>query len=861
MAASGPEGVTSPAVPLQWPLVDRHEEIELFEATLVDPRAHGFVIHGPAGVGKTRLADQCLAVADGAGRNVARATASEGLSTVPLGALAHLLPGDLGDRRSDLVAVVAEVRVVLLDQAGSGPLVLFVDDLHLLDPTSAALVGQLVDADLAFLVGTVRTGADVSPGIDSLWQRARVRRVDLPDLTPAGVDTLLHLVLRGPVEASTITEIWNRSRGNVLFVRELVLGALDGGHLVDQRGVWRLVRPLTATPRLTEVVAARLRTLDPATADALDTLAVWEPAGLTLLEAQIGRPTLEALDRLGFLTLRTDRRRQHVSLAHPLYGEILRARMPVLKRRRLLLDRADAIDARGARRREDPISVANARLEASGSADPRLLVRAARLARYGQDFPQVVRLGRAALVDRMTPEAGLLVGEALHELGEFDEADDVLTAAVASASDDDELRVPLAEMRARNLMWGLFRHDEAREVNHAARRQLGDRPGCEELVLNEAMLLTYSGRPGEALTVLDTVGDLEGPRHRAMRALAEVPALIATGRAETGIELAATAFAEHMQLPDQVAIPGPGMQILNQMYGLAECGRLEEAAAMAAAAYRATPAASPPDVLMWFSQQQGRCALLAGRMETARRWLTEALSRCEEHHIVGPRRLVLSALATAAACLGDADGASAMVAELDRLPTFPFTQAEQELGRAWALVARGDLAGGRRVLQTAADAAAEAGYRSSEAWLLHDVVRLGEPQPVAERLRGLATVCEGDLVATYALHAVAASSGDGDALAWAADDFERLGAFLLAAEAATDASQAFQRSGDRRKAAALAVRASTLTGSCEGARTPGLSNPVMVVPLTSRERDIALLARAAWPARTSPSSSTSRCGR
>ena len=30
-------------------------------ATLDDPRAHGFVIHGAAGVGKTRLADQCLA--------------------------------------------------------------------------------------------------------------------------------------------------------------------------------------------------------------------------------------------------------------------------------------------------------------------------------------------------------------------------------------------------------------------------------------------------------------------------------------------------------------------------------------------------------------------------------------------------------------------------------------------------------------------------------------------------------------------------------------------------------------------------------------------------------------------------------
>ena len=75
----------------------------------------------------------------------------------PLGALAHLLPAGIADERVDLVAVVAAVRPVVLDLANDGPLVLFVDDLHLLDGTSAALVAQLVDADLVFLVATVRT--------------------------------------------------------------------------------------------------------------------------------------------------------------------------------------------------------------------------------------------------------------------------------------------------------------------------------------------------------------------------------------------------------------------------------------------------------------------------------------------------------------------------------------------------------------------------------------------------------------------------------------------------------------------------------------------------------------------------------
>ena len=53
---------------------------------------------------------------------------------------------------------------------------------------------------------------------------------------------------------TTVTDIWTASRGNVLFVRELVLGAIDAGHLVDLHGVWRLVGPLVTTPRLAELV-------------------------------------------------------------------------------------------------------------------------------------------------------------------------------------------------------------------------------------------------------------------------------------------------------------------------------------------------------------------------------------------------------------------------------------------------------------------------------------------------------------------------------------------------------------------------------------------------------------------------------
>ncbi len=212
-----------------------------------------------------------------------------------------------------------------------------------------------------------------------------------------------------------------------------------------------------------------------------------------------------------------------MTLSHPLYGEIVRARMPVLTRRRLLLEHADHIDAYGGRRREDPIRVATARLEATGTADVALLLKAARLARYGHDFAQVERLGRAASVDGLTPEVGLLLGEALHELGRFEEAEDVLVAAEGVASADHPLLIHIIEVHTRNLMWGLMRPEDAVEHCRLAQRRLEAHPAAAELVLNEAMLLTYSGRPLEILTLLESVPPLVEPRARAMRAHAELP--------------------------------------------------------------------------------------------------------------------------------------------------------------------------------------------------------------------------------------------------------------------------------------------------------------------------------------------------
>ena len=202
------------------------------------------------------------------------------------------------------------------------------------------------------------------------WRDERATRIDLGELDQVGVDTLLHVALEGPLDATAAAELWRASRGNMLALRELVLGARAQGLLVQRDGVWCLDGPLGAPTRLREVIEARLGSLDRRCSDVLERLALCQPIGLGELESAAGLTVLEALDRDGLIAIRTDGRRESVRLAHPLHGEVLRAGLPALRRRSILLDQAAAVEAWGARRREDPLRIATWRLEATGRADP-----------------------------------------------------------------------------------------------------------------------------------------------------------------------------------------------------------------------------------------------------------------------------------------------------------------------------------------------------------------------------------------------------------------------------------------------------------------------------------------------------------
>ena len=823
----------------RWPLVGRRAELEVFEKALCSEERAGLLIHGPAGVGKTRLADECREWAASSGHPTEHVTGSRTTALLPLGAVVALLAAGLGqagpDGQVNMVALFEETRRALDERHHGRRLVTTADDASLLDAASLALLGYLVAQGTIFLIATVRSGEPAPDLLTGLWRDGRVERVDLEDLTRTQLDTLLHLALGGPIEAGAGREFWEVTTGNPLYVHELVLGALESGALVERSGVWHLEGRRPATSRLLDLVQQRIGGLSAEARSVVELLALCQPLELGYLETAVPSGVLESLERAGLVTISVAD--GEVRLAHPLHGEVIRAAMPRMRARAILLAEAERLETSGAA----ALRIAVWRLDAGGRPDPAVLVRGAYLARDAHDFRVVRRLIEAVPDEELDAAGALLLGEALYELGVFDDAERVLALGQGLPS-SEHVALRLAVTRSKNANWGLCQPEKALAINTEARAIVTDQPLVEQLVAEEASILMFSGHPDRALAVLERITGHD-QRTRVVRAIVGAVALAATGRTADAVTTAESGFADHTALGDELAIAHPATHIINQVFALTEAGRLAEAERLARAGAEIAASHRVPIAQIWFAANLGRVATLQGRVATARRYYAEAAGLALLNRFGGPRRLALSGLALAHALLGQQDPAVQELAERTTVPAFGFLEPEQQLADAWTAIVSRRPREAAQHFRSAAAQAASTGHRITESWLLHDLMRTSG-QDVSARLRDLAGVCDSPLVSVRARHAVAARARNARELAAVAGDFEALGAMLLAAEAASSAAEAFTRDGDRRAATVALRRSTELAASCEGAMTPGLFHAAAAVPLSGREREIAMLAAA-----------------
>lgn len=832
----------APASALDWPLVGRAAELTALRDLLTVPQPGGIVLAGPAGVGKTRLAREGLRIAEQLGMATAYAVATSSAAEIPFGAMAPLLhaaspgPGTVDDRVDLLRRSVA----ALAEQPDGRRLLLFVDDAHLLDDASATLVHQVAATGDVTVLTTVRTDEVAPDPVVALWKDGLAARVDVDGLGPDAIDELLGAVLDGPVDPATAMQFTELCQGNALFLRELVMGALDDGTLEHDGVMWRLVGQLSPSARLVEIVDARLGRLDDDERALMELVSYGEPLGPAEL-ATLPDPALpEVLERRGLLTSHLNGRRLQVHLAHPIYGDVVRARTPALRTRAIAESLATAVERAGPKRHEDVLRVAAWRLLAGGG-DPDVLLEGAAIARWRYDFPLAESLARTAADAGAGFEARLLAAHLASLQGRRDEADDEL-ASLAEQAHDDRQRTQLALARFdTSAVWV----DGHVQVLDDAEATVTD-PDCRDRLEARRLSALYDAHGPRAAA--DAAGSLAArARGEALAFACMVGAhsLARLGRIDAALEMSARGDAARASVDSPLAWY-PWWHTVTACLALQHAGRFAEADDLVAAHHSQALAEGSAEAQAAFAVLDAAAVSDRGRVRTAARRAREALAvdeRLGRHalarhdHIVGALALALGGQAA------QADDQLRAVDDLG-LPTSFRDEVDLLQARAWTAAAAGDLPQARHHLQHAADLGDRIGDMVGAVSALHGLARLGRAGEVHERLASLAATVDGDLAPARAVHAAALARGDAAALGQVSRDFEAMGADLLAAEAAADAAVVLRRAGDQREATATEARAGALAARGEDAVTPALQAVEPRARLSPAERETAVLAAA-----------------
>lgn len=822
-----------------WPLVGRLEELAYLDELIGDPECSGGFLAGEAGVGKTRL----LAEVTGrlASHHVERVTATRSAQLLPFGALAHLLPESMAEDRADHLAMIGGV---LRRRSGARPIVLAVDDAHLLDPMSAAFVHHAATTGLAKVVLSARSGEAAPDAIVALYRDGVLARLELQPISRSEFDELVGTVLGGHVEAGTLERLWTVAAGNVLYVHELILDAAEAGTLVEEQGLWRWAGRAGNAPRLREIVFGRLGQLSANQRQLLDLLAIAEPLGSALAEQLAPSSSLADAERQGLIAVETDNRRTQVRLGHPLFAEALLLALPNTERRRIHHALADALQSNGARRGHDSLQLATWRLEAGDEPDSNLLTAAARVANALGDFTLGERLARAATTAGGGFDAALQLGRALSDLGQYEEAEMVLRGLIGIEPTTDADREALVDALVAAVGYGQGRTEDALAILIDAEEHASGPQARAFLQMHRATLLAYVARFAEAAALGDAALAVVGDDETRVRALTSVGvSLVMAGQIDRALAFNDEMFPIALELADRLP-RALGWILSNRITALLLAGRFDEALALMEFARASLPRIGD-DVRAWEMTYRGRIALAQGKPATAQRLLTEAVAALHRHALDIPVSWCLSLHAEASALVGDTDTAAISAQRaLDTVePGYLAFDVDARRARAWVSAAAGRTSDSVAQLLDAADTASSRGQTIFELLTLSDALRLGE-HSVARRTADLADATDGPWTAAIGEHATAILENDAGLLESAASAFEAIGSHLVAAELLAAASIDHNREGLRARSAASARRSQSLLGNCESVRSPALEWTADPVPLSRREREVATMAAA-----------------
>ena len=827
------------SVRMSWPLTGRSEELRHINGALSDSDRSGILIAGAAGVGKSRIAREALAASASTGCETRWAVGTSSAGTLPLGAFTAWVRSGV----TDTLQLVRGVIEALTSAQGGTPVVVGVDDAHLLDDLSIFVLHQIVQRRAAKVLLTVRDGEPIPLGLQEICKGVAIDRLDLQPLSRDESTMLVSAALGGCLDPDAAARLWTLTRGNVLYLVNIVEQEISAGRLAPQHGYWRLIGEPVMPPGLVELIESRIGHLPRAVGDVVDVLAIGEPLELSLLSRIIDPAAVEETERRGLITFDDTNSRLEARMAHPLYGEVRRERAASVRLRRLrglvaaeLAASYDRDDARVVVRR------AALSLDSDLKPDPDLLVRAAQGAVWLADLPLAARMGDAAIRAGGGVEASVVCSHALVWLSRGREANAILADISPSAmSADDHARVTF--LQATTTLWTLADPTGAKKLIDDASQAIPlSSRGCIDAFL--AVYWAGMGRPQEARNwsqqlVLDRLPALAG----AATAWAIVVASGDAGRtteavaaADAGYTVAARSFdAAYMRFP--IADVHIGALVLS--------GRITEAT-LAAERLRAQAADLPGAAQLFSNGISGRAALGAGRLDEACSLLApvvELLSAAGEANGVAYFYQLQHTIALAMRGLCDeADTALAALENL-RHPSWRCLDYQRAIARAWVAGSQGGVSEAVTTSLSAAETAATHGQFAAEVICLQTATQFGEHSTMS-RLRELATIVDGPRAGLAARFAAGLRDGDGAELVAVSQEFEQMGDLVAAMDAAAHAARAYRRQDLRGSAYGSSARAEALAEQCGGACTPALRHVADRVPLTSREREIAMMIGA-----------------
>ncbi len=831
---------------LGWPLTGRSEEMRLIEGAIFASGISGIVICGAAGVGKSRIAREALTSASSKGCATHWASGTAPARGVPLGAFAAWTGSGVTDTLQLVTGVIDS-----LTTASARTTVVGVDDANLLDDLSVFVLQQLVQRRAAKLVLTVRDSEPIPGWTHELWRHGEFDRLDLQPLSHDETAMLISAAVGGSVDPDAARRLWKLTRGNVLYLRNIVEQEVGDGRLVHQHGYWRWLGEPNVAPGLVELVESRIGALPASVSDVIDALAVGEPIELASLKQIADPAAVEDADMLGLLTLdRDDEGRVEVRVAHPLYGEVRRKRAAPTRLRRL---RGLVAAELAASSRSDDIRLVVRRaalsLDSDLEQDPDLLVRAAQGAVSLSDLPLADQLAEAAIRAGAGAEAHFVRAYALSWLSRGREADSVLCSIPTSELAEAD-RDRFAFLQTTNRLFTLAdRAGAKRLIDEAARATSSGHNVCVDAC--RRVYWAAMGKPEAATESSETIAWERLP-DLAARMTAWAIAVASGDAGRTG-EAAAAANRGYTVLSRSIdGAPAPVRFVVadGHVGALLQSGRICEAVRIAEQlrqhAVDLPGTAQPLSVGV-----AGRAALAGGRLTTACALLqaaAELLSGCGEANGWGYRYQLPRTIALAMS--GSTAEAAAALTELEkrRHPSWRFLDYELALARAWVAAAQGAVSEAVTVVLTAARNAAANRQFAAEVMCLQTATQLGNTSGAA-RLRELTSIVEGPRVALAARYAAALRSGDGAELASVSDEFERMGDLVAALDAAAHAVAAYRRQGLRGSALGPARHAEALAEQCGRAKTPALGEAVDQLPLTAREREVVMLIGNGTPSR------------